>query len=256
MNWIFYIREDFLAAQHTLRNGGTLLDWTSAFGTTLDEAAWFGLLFLFELETYVLETWNRALQWSFLAARGVCYLFLAHTVFAWAVAFVDLQNIEPEAGITSVCDFADRGVSFTRNAEYVLIDRDNCAGLSDGTAFYFVDNSAVTDTAGLKVERRSAWFDLQDAVTWLLVVLAIELGVWLQERNITGGPLMLVSHLGRAFYAVLLIDAAYWAWMGHWLWAWDQLLWIGGFWAIEHNMKEWRDEIDQKGQAGHTVPPA
>ena len=31
-------------------------------------------------------------------------------------------------------------------------------------------------------------------------------------------------------------------WTGHWLWAWDQLLWIGGFWAIEYNMKQWKDK--------------
>ncbi len=253
---MFYIREDWLAAEHTLRNGGSLLDWTAAFATSLDEAAWFGLLFLFELETYALETWNRLLQWSFLALRGLCYLFLAHTVFAWAVAFADLRDVEAESGISSLCDFVDRDISFTRNAHYVHIDRDNCATLSAGPEFFFVDNAAVTDTDGLVIERRTAWFDLQDAVTWLLVVLTIELGIWLQERRITGGPLMLVSHLGKIFYAVLFIDAAYWAWMGHWLWTWDQLLWIGGFWAIEYNMKEWREEIEEESQAGHTAGAA
>jgi hypothetical protein len=29
--------------------------------------------------------------------------------------------------------------------------------------------------------------------------------------------------------------------MGHWLYTWDQLLWICGFWAIEFNLKEWRE---------------
>jgi hypothetical protein len=33
--------------------------------------------------------------------------------------------------------------------------------------------------------------------------------------------------------------------MGHWLYAWDQTLWICGFWAIEFNLKEWRDQIRQ-----------
>lgn len=251
VNWAFYIHEDWTNAQHTLRNGGTLLDWTTAFGTSLDEAAWFGLLFLWELETYALpeHAWTRLLQWLFLGFRGLCYVFLAHTVFAWGTSFIDLERLQPAPEVSSLCDLADQGISYTYNLEYTLIDADNCHGLSAGTEFFFVDNSAVTDRAGLSVERRSAWFDLQDAITWLLIMFTIELGIWLQERDITGGPLMLVSQAGKVLYGVLLLDAAYWAWMGHWLYTWDQLLWIGGFWAIEYNLKLWRDTIDAEAQA-------
>jgi hypothetical protein len=243
VNWALYIREDWLNAQHTLRHGGSLLDWASAFGTSLDEAAWFGLLFLWELETYALsdQAWTRAVRTLFLAVRGVCYVFLAHTVFAWGTAWIELRNAEPAGEVAGLCELSDQGISFTRNLDYTLIDAVNCAGLAVGPDLFFVDNSAVTDRPGLEIERRSAWFDLQDAVTWLLVMFTIELGIWLRERNISGGPLVLVSQLGKAFYAVLLLDAAYWAWMGHWLYTWDQLLWIGGFWAIEFNLKEWRE---------------
>ena len=37
LNWALYIREDWLNAQHTLRNGGGLLDWTDAFGARPEE---------------------------------------------------------------------------------------------------------------------------------------------------------------------------------------------------------------------------
>ena len=246
VNWGLYILEDWQNAQHTLRNGGSFLDWTGAFGTSLDEAAWFGLLFLWELETYVLsdEHWNRLLQRLFLGIRGICYIFLAHTVFAWGVAFYDLETAQPSADITSLCQLAGQEISFANNQHYDLIDAENCVTLSAGPEFYYVDNSAVTDSAGFELELRSAWFDLQDAVTWLLIMFSIELGIWLQERNITGGPLTLVSQAVKVFYGVLFVDAAYWAWLGHWLWAWDQTLWICGFWAIEYNMKEWRDQIE------------
>ncbi|MFC1694546.1 hypothetical protein ACFL1C_00250 [Pseudomonadota bacterium] len=246
VNWGLYIQEDWQNAQHTLRNGGSFLDWTGAFGTSLDEAAWFGLLFLWELETYVLsdEHWNRLLQRLFLGIRGICYIFLAHTVFAWGVAFYDLETAQPSADITSLCQLAGQEISFANNQHYDLIDAENCVTLSAGPEFYYVDNSAVTDSAGFELELRSAWFDLQDAVTWLLIMFSIELGIWLQERNITGGPLTLVSQAVKVFYGVLFVDAAYWAWLGHWLWAWDQTLWICGFWAIEYNMKEWRDQIE------------
>ena len=252
VNWALYFQEDWLNAQYTLRNGGSLLDWTTAFGTTIDEAAWFGLLFLWELETYALsdDALKRYVQWLFLGIRGACYIFLAHTVIAWGTSFADLLETQADPDITSLCQVADQDISFAYNQHYTLINSQNCEQLSSGSEFFFVDNSAVTDKAGFKVERQSAWFDLQDAITWLLIMFSIELGIWLQERNITGGALMLVSRAGKVFYGILFVDAAYWAWMGHWLWAWDQTLWICGFWAIEYNMKEWREEIEHE-QAEH-----
>jgi hypothetical protein len=250
VNWALYFREEWVNAEYTLRNGGSLLDWTDAFRTSLDEAAWFGLLFLWELETYALseESWNRLLQRAFLAIRAVCYIFLAHTVFAAATAWMDLRQAKPSPAIASLCEISEQGISFTRNLDYTLIEQVNCAGLPAGPDFFFVDNAAVTDRAGLDIERRSAWFDLQDAVTWLLVMFTIEIGIWLQERGITGGPVMLVTQFGKALYGVLFLDAAYWAWMGHWLYTWDQVLWIFGFWAIELNLKEWRDSIEADRQ--------
>jgi hypothetical protein len=256
VNWALYFREEWIHAQHTLHNGGSLLDWTDAFRTTLDEAAWFGLLFLWELETYALseEHWNRMLQRAFLVVRGACYVFLAHTVLAAGTAWMELRDVEPSTDIAGLCEISEQGISFTRNLDYTLIDQVNCAGLPPGPDYFFVDNAAVTDREGLDIERRSAWFDLQDAVTWLLVMFTIEIGIWLQERNITGGSLLLVSQAGKAFYAVLFLDAAYWAWMGHWLYTWDQLLWICGFWAIEFNLKEWREANEAQTQKVEPAP--
>jgi len=256
VNWALYFREEWVNAQYTLHNGGSLLDWTDAFRTSLDEAAWFGLLFLWELETYALseESWNRALQAAFLTIRGACYVFLAHTVLAAGTAWVELRHAEPSPDISSLCEISNQGISFTRNLDYVPIEKVNCAGLPPGPDFFFVDNAAVTDRDGLDIERRSAWFDLQDAITWLLVMFTIEIGIWLQERNITGGPVMLMAQVGKALYAILFLDAAYWAWMGHWLYTWDQILWICGFWAIESNLKEWRDSIESDAQKVEPAP--
>jgi hypothetical protein len=33
------------------------------------------------------------------------------------------------------------------------------------------------------------------------------------------------------------------------LYLWDELLWIGGFAAIEMNVSEWREEIIERGEA-------
>ena len=42
---------------------------------------------------------------------------------------------------------------------------------------------------------------------------------------------------------MLFAIAAYWATLSHWLYAWDEFLWIAGFAAIEMNVSEWRDEL-------------
>ena len=117
--------------------------------------------------------------------------------------------------------------------------------LSDGKEFYAIEDTAVTDKAGFAVERRNTLVDLEDAVTWLLIMLTIEIAIWLQDREITGGPAMFISHLGKVLYGVLFANAGYYAWQGHWLYCWDQMLWIGGFFAIEVNVSEWRKHIEK-----------
>jgi hypothetical protein len=247
LNWGLYIAEDWQTAQHTLSGSSSFLGWTSTFGTSLDLAAWFGLLFLWEMETYILsdDAHTRFISWTFLAVRLICYVFLAHTVLSRAETVYKLSQLEPSPGVTSLCQLADQELSYAYNVRYTLIDRSNCSTLSTGTSFYAIEDTAVADKTGFALERRSTYIDLQDAVTWLLIMLTIEIAIWLQDRNVTGGPVMFVSRLGKVFYGVLFAHAAYWAWLGHWLYAWDQLLWIGGFFAIEVNVSEWRKHIEK-----------
>ena len=250
VNWGFYILQDWQTAHHTLRSGGTLWQWASAFSTSLDEAAWFGLLFLWELETYALPEAADTpfVQRLFLFIRGLCYVFIAHTVVARVISVNDLRQLEPAPSISSLCQLADQGTSFTHNLHYTVIDTGNCSRLSAASQFFFVDNTAITDAPGLLVERQSAWIDLQDAITWLLVMLTIEIAIWLQERGIRRGMMLLASRAGKLLYGVLFGHAAYWAWRGHWLYTWDQVMWIGGFFAIELNVRDWRREVSEHRQ--------
>ncbi|MSQ99486.1 MAG: hypothetical protein EXR85_09375 [Xanthomonadales bacterium] len=247
LNWGLYIAEDWQTALHTLGESSTFLDWTSAFSTSLDSAAWFGLLFMWELETYALsdEAYTPFIGWTFLAVRGICYVFLAHTVLSRAETIYELSDLQPSPGITSLCQLANQEISFAYNVDYTRIDDSNCHSLSAGTEFYPIEDTAVTDKPGLSVERWNTIVDLEDAIVWLLIMLTIEIAIWLQDREITGGPAMFVSHLGKVFYAVLFAHTAYWAWGEHWLYFWDQLLWIGGFFAIEMNVSEWRKHIEK-----------
>jgi hypothetical protein len=38
--------------------------------------------------------------------------------------------------------------------------------------------------------------------------------------------------------------------LGHWIFAWDEALWILGFMAIGMNLSEWRKEIDEETESG------
>ena len=69
----------------------------------------------------------------------------------------------------------------------------------------------------------------------------------MQNRGITGGPLIRIgSTVKLSLYTVLILEGIYWATLSHWLYLWDELLWIGGFAAIEMNVSDWRDELNEK----------
>ena len=246
INFGYYLIEEIYIASHTLRQGGTFLQWTEEFATSIDELGWFGLLIALELETYSLseDTLEKKwVSWSIHLVRLICYIFLAHTVLARIATVNDFIAVKPSVEISHLCQLADQEISFGENYRYEIIDQINCTELSQGNTFYYLDPSVVTDQDGYELEQKHVWIDLNDAIVWILVVWAIELAVWLQNRNVTGGRLMLATHVAKALYAILFLDAAWWVYTGHWVYAWDQFLWIAGFWAIERNLSAWRAEI-------------
>ena len=114
----------------------------------------------------------------------------------------------------------------------------------------------MTDGAGLKLERQLSWGDVLEVVSWGFIILCMELVVRLQDRGITTGRLMsTLQWTKRVFYLALFGLAAWWGWLGHFLFLWDTILWIGGFAAIEMNVSQWAEEIEEErgSQAG---PPA
>ena len=94
INFVLYIIDDIRIASYTLQEDASFLDWTLTFATTIDESAWLILLFLFELETYMLsdEAWSKSLFTRFMYfVRALCYLFLMHSVYAFsAVSYTHL----------------------------------------------------------------------------------------------------------------------------------------------------------------------
>jgi len=254
VNFVFYVFEDWNRAVHTLNAGSTFLDWTGEFANSIDESAWFLLLFMFELETYVLsdKDWQGWVAHTVRGARVFCYVLIAHTVYAYTIVVISLQPTVAVEDISDLCGLTGADVSYVYNLEYTEVTDQTCGALSTASQFYWLaEDPIVSDMAGLNLERDLAWADLIEAVIWLLILLAIELVVRLQSRGVTGGAWMSAGNAVKIFlYATLVGIGVYWATLSHWLYLWDELVWIGGFAAIEMNISEWRGELRENLVAG------
>ena len=250
INFGFYIRNDLVIASHTLYSGSSLLEISRAFATTIDESAWIILLLLFELETYLLsdDPLSRAKTLLMQGIRLVCYISLAHTLYAYGVYLAEIYAAVPVEGVTNLCQLIGKDLSYASNLVYSEINSSNCASLSSANQFFYVDPPTffiVEDVAGLAIEKQLAWIDIFEAIIWLLILLSIEVAVWLQDRNVGQG--IIFKGLGIAklcLYSLLWAAAGYWIYRGHYMFAWDEFVWIAGFVAIEMNIVEWRDEIN------------
>jgi len=161
---------------------------------------------------------------------------------------MELDGVTRASGLTSLCEVAGEDISFGSNYRYEVIDQSNCRSLSPDDRFYFLEPTVITDHAGYRLERKLLWVDLNDACIWLVVVLLIELSVRLQDRGGDGKVLNGIAYLTKFLYGVLIAHAVFWLWLGHWVYAWDQALWIGGFWLIGRNLSEWRAEVEERGR--------
>ncbi len=250
LNWLFYIHEDWTRWTHTATETAGFFGFTSEFATSIDVSAWLLLIAMLELETYALddETLDGWVTRILHGVRLLCFVMIAHTVWAFGNAVVAYEQTRAVDGVSDLCDLAGRGVSHVYNLEYTEVNETNCADLgTKGQIYWLGDNPLVTDLEGLELERKLAWADLIEVVVWLLILAAIEIVVRLQDRNITGGLLLwTMTKVKLALYAVLLGLGIYWAHLGHWLYFWDEILWIGGFAVIEMNVSDWRSEILDK----------
>ena len=247
VNWGYYIFEDANRAYHTLTPDASPLKIAGEFATSIDVAAWFVLLFMFELETYILgdDDWKGWVAKTVRGLRLLCFAMIAHTVYANANALSENLSSVAWGNIDHLCDLSDGDVSYVYNLEYTEVTGETCEQLPKAEQYFQVGVDPVIAThEGLILERNLAWTDLLESIVWVLIILAIEVVIRLQDRNVTGSTLMTVANRSKiGLYLCIGLAAAYWASLGHWVYAWDEFLWVAGFGAIELNVSEWRDEI-------------
>jgi hypothetical protein len=183
-------------------------------------------------------------------------MMIAHTIYAYAMTVISLQPTTMVENVSDLCQMTTEDVSYVYNLEYTDVNSETCGSLSTANQFYWVaDDPVVSDLAGLKLERDLAWADVIEAVVWLLILLSIEIVVRLQSRGVVNGKFITAGNAVKIFlYLILIALGVYWATLSHWLYFWDELVWIGGFAAIEMNISQWRDElIEENSEVPNTA---
>jgi len=254
VNFGAYFAGDWFAAQLKLDAHSSLNDWATVYATTLNEIAWFVLLLLFELETYWLsDRLSRPARWLVHGSRGLCYAILVQTIVAYSLNLGELRAATLLTGLSDLCALADRGEYLRVVGDYLMITSQNCVALGGGAAFYRIGgHNVVIDRAGLDTALWLTRVDVFEASVWLAIFLLIEETVWIQRLGRLSSPLLRCADLLKPLlYGALLAVAGLWAFVGDWLSAWDELLWIGGFAAIEMNLSASRDE--RPGSAGAPI---
>jgi hypothetical protein len=256
LNFGYYLFDDWRAAQSTLLPDASFLEFAGSYATTFDELGWFFLLFLLEVETYWIEDETRRglLYWLMQAGRVICYVVVGHTLYAFIVYVIELGNATVLTDIGSLCALVGENLSFTRNLLYELIDAGNCASLSPGGEIYRFDGEpVVSDASGYRMAVWHAWIDVIEIAGWLSISLLLTFVMVLQSKGIYTSPWIRGANgLQYIVYTIIAGTAFYWSVYGYYVYTWDILLWIGGFAAIDANLAEWRDDLqDEREAAGH-----
>ncbi len=246
VNFGYFVFDDWRAAQSTLLPGATFLQITGSYATTFDELGWFVILFLLEVETHWIgDAKQRGRRyWLMQFLRVICYVIIAHALYAFIVYVNDLGKAIVLTDIGSLCALVGEDLSFTRNLLYELVDAGNCASLSSGGEIYrFFDEPVVSDASGYQLAVWHAWIDVIEMSGWLTISLLILFVMVLQNRGIyASGWIRGANGLLYVVYATLASTALYWCFYGYYVYTWDNFLWIGGFAMIDANLAVNRKE--------------
>ena len=249
-NFGFYLFEDWSRTSFSLTDAASFYDWVREFNTSLDEVAWFTLLLIFELETYVLDDsgWSPGLARIVLLIKVITFCLIGHTLYVNFTALTEILGPVSASAVSDLCELTDTGQSWLFNLDYTLITSETCDVLPQAPQYWEIPGEpVVTSSAGLDLARTLAWCDFIETAAWLSVGAAMEAAIRITDRGVTSGyAVTVLGWLKFGLYALILLLGIYWAYRGHWVYLWDEILWIFGFAFLEVNLDGWRDEIDNE----------
>ncbi len=249
-NIYLFFQEEWLATEQTFSQGIVFADLISGFASTIDTAAWVLLLLLFELETSVVD--DRVLRqprvkYGFIVLRVFSYSFILYAFYGYFDKMLLTYDISPfalDAIVDNLCALVGQDyASIITIDEYPLLDAQSCVALN-GQELYRLNGQQVIGTLqDWQAVQWLAWVDVINSITWVGVVVILEVDVWLQLRGRFEGKVMTLSNLVKGvFYSVLFAAAAYWGVLGDFLDFWDAFMWLVAFVFIEMNLFRWQAE--------------
>ena len=254
-NMYFFMEEEILAYPIRYPNGIAINEIYEGFAASIDTAAWLILLWLLELETYILDDnkITKSVKTSLLAIKVFCYGFIVYSFFGYCANLIFFYTNDTLIHANNLCDLVPGKWSYSVSInEYVPIDLVNCSQLSPSSDFIkFNDMQAIVDQNGLIEIIRLGWIDVINAGVWIIVVLIIEINIMLVEKNRYLSLSNKISFLSKyLLYPILFFNAFYWGIKGDFIDFWDAFLWLVAFIFIELNIIQW-DE-DKKTNEGIT----
>ena len=247
INFGIYFNDDWQAFQSSLGGEADLEETLESFSTSIDVMAWLGLVFLFELETYILpdEAFKGWVPRALLLLRLICYGSIGYAAYGYVAIELDNFKVTPITGLNDLCTIADQGKSIQLDViNFETVTRENCEHISEGPPFFKIDqNVSVIDAPTLTHVQKLGFVDVINAFTWLIIVFLIEVEIRMQSADRFGTrSLAWVRRVKTLFYGLLWINALIWLFTGYPMYTYDAMLWIVGFWAIELNLAEWEQE--------------
>jgi hypothetical protein len=243
-----FLRKETTAAAHRFPDGYDFGQVIEVFPSTIDTAAWFGLLMLFELETWIISDEN--LQKGYLRAilktfSLLFFSFVLYSFWGYVAAYFWLIPFE-SVDLAGICDLIGQSW-MTETDKFETISTENCLELVQGDVFFKYEGEDIyTDNSLLKSAYYLAILGFINSLAWILVVIVLEIDVWLQLKNrFVGKAFRWSNWIKKGLYAILFIAAIYWGISGKFLDFWDAFMWIVAFFFIEMNLSEWKKETSQ-----------
>ena len=253
VNLFYFIFEEMSASAHTFREGMSITDMANAFATSIDTVAWFALLVIFDLETYVLseKTLKGRLKWVLSGIVAVCYVFIIIAFLGFVHKMGMVYDFVAIAG--AACDQLGIIPSYAMTLdEYRDLTAEACAAMGNAPIYVNASGSIIATEDVLSMMKKLTMTDVINSGTWLLVVLVLQVDVIMQLRGDLSDRFYKISLWAKGLiYTTLVICCAYWTYLGSGINAWDSFLWIVAFVFIELNLFKWHenDEHEKEAQA-------
>ena len=235
-----FFQEESAAIEQTFSQGMLLSEVIQGYAATIDTAAWVLLLLMFELETSVLSATTLSqprVKLIFWSLRLFSYGSIGYAFYGYFTKMLFIHGISPFA-VSDVCALVGHGFSVIDNLDqYPLLSSDNCSSLQSQVLFQLDNQGVIGTEQQWKAIQWLTIVDVINSITWILVVLVLEVDVRLQRRNRFHGTIIIVSKRVKIIlYSILFGAATYWGFLGDLLDFWDAFMWLLAFFFIEMNI--------------------